>query len=144
MRVVRLMLTGVLAWIAAVGLTVTPQARQMADEDYDKLMKSVGQTNGSMRKNLTADMTDAASADAKKLAELFKNAAAFWTARKTTDAAEWATAAMNHALEVDKAIAAKNAAGAGEHAKMLAGTCATCHAKYRDKGADGTFIIKKQ
>src|SRR5262245_30938013 len=110
MRAVRFVSVTVLAWLIAVGLAVAPKAQApMSEEDYDKLMKSVGATVGSMRKNMEA-APDAAMADAKKLADLMKQNAAFWTARKNTEAAGWATEGMNHAVEVDKALAAKNAA----------------------------------
>jgi cytochrome c556 len=144
-RAARFVSLATLAWLLAIGFAVVPTAQAPAsDEAFDKLMKSVGATVGAMRKNMEAQASDAVAADAKRMAELQKNNAAFWTARKTQDAAEWATAAMTHAAEVDKAAAAKNMAGAAEHMKLMMGSCAQCHAKYRDKGADGGYIIKKQ
>ena len=75
--------------------------------------------------------------------DLQKGNVAFWTARKAQDAVEWATAAVNHATAVETAAAAKNMAGVAESMKLLMGTCAQCHGKYRDKGADGSYILKK-
>jgi cytochrome c556 len=134
-----------LAWLIAFGFSTVPTAQApKSDEEYDKLMKAVGATVGSMRKNMEGQMADAVVADAKKIAALQKDSAAFWTAGKVTEAAEWSTAAANHAGEVQKAVVAKNLAGAAEHMKMLIGTCAQCHAKYRDKATDSRYIIKKQ
>lgn len=145
MRAARLVSLATVAWLLVLGFAAVPTAQAPAsDEEFDKLMKSVGATVGSMRKNMEAQAGDALAADASKMAGLQKDNAAFWTARKTADAAEWATAAMNHAAEVEKAVAAKNMAGAAEHMKLMMGTCAQCHTKYRDKGADGSYIIKKQ
>lgn len=141
MRMVRLLMTGLVLWAVAVGFAVTPQA-QTTDEDYDKIMKSVGAANGAMRKAMATDPV-AAGAEARKLVEAFKGAAAFWKSRKVDDAAAWAAEAMTHAAEIEKALAAKNTDSANEHAKMLGGMCQTCHAKYREKTADG-FAIKKQ
>ncbi len=133
-----------LAWLVVVGLAVVPLAQApMSEEDFDKNMKAVGATVGSMRKNAEAQAADAVAADAKKMVDLQKGNVAFWTARKTQDAVEWATAAVNHATAVETAAAAKNMAGVAESMKLLMGTCAQCHGKYRDKGADGGYIIKK-
>jgi cytochrome c556 len=134
------MMAGVLAWVVALNFVVTPQARQASDEDYDKIMKGVGAANGAMRKAMGSDNA-AASAEAKKLVGLFKSAAAFWTARKNTEAADWSTAAMNQAMAVDKALSAN--ADATEAAKTLGGSCMQCHGKYREKTEAG-FVIKKQ
>ena len=142
MRVVRVLMASGLVWVIAVGFMVSPQARQVTDEDYDKLMKSVGAANGAMRKAMTTDQA-AASAEAKKLVEAFKGVQAFWKQRNVADATDWAAAAMNHAAEVDKALVAKNAESAAAHAKELGGTCVTCHNKYREKTETG-FAIKKQ
>ncbi|MDH4065076.1 MAG: hypothetical protein OEW19_11800 [Acidobacteriota bacterium] len=145
MRAARFASVATLAWLLAISLTVVPKAQApTSDEDFDKLMKSVGQTVGSMRKNMEGQMGSAVAADAKKMADLQKNNAAFWSARKADDAVEWATSAMNHAMEIDKAVAANNMASAAEHMKMMMGTCGQCHMKYRDKAADGTYMIKKQ
>ena len=144
MRVARFVTLVALAWLLAIAATVVPSAQAKTDEDYDKVMKAVGATVGSMRKNMEGQMGDAVAADARKMAGLQKDSAAFWASRKVQEAADWSTAAANHATEVEKAVAAKNMASAGEHMKLLMGTCAQCHAKYRDKAADGTYMIKKQ
>jgi len=145
MRAARFASLVTLTWLIAIAFAVVPTAQAPAsDEDYDKLMKSVGATVGSMRKNMEGQMADALAADAKKMAGLQKDNAAFWTSRKVQEAADWSTAAMNHANDVEKAVTAKNMASASEHMKLLMGTCAQCHTKYRDKAADGTYIIKKQ
>jgi hypothetical protein len=144
MRVARIAFVAALAWLVAIGLAVVPSAQApMSEEDYDKAMKAVGATVGSMRKNLEAKAADALAADARKMIDLQKGNLAFWTARKAQDATEWATAAVNHATAVEKAAAAKNLEAAAEGVKMLMGTCAQCHGKYREKAADGTYILKK-
>jgi hypothetical protein len=144
MRVARIALVAALAWLVAIGLAVVPSAQApMSEEDYDKAMKAVGATVGSMRKDLEAKAADALAADARKMIDLQKGNLAFWTARKAQDATEWATAAVNHASAVEKAASAKNLEAAAESVKMLMGTCAQCHGTYRDKAADGTYILKK-
>ena len=145
MRIARLFMASAMAWLVATAFSVTPMAQaKMTDEDYDQLMKTVGQTAGSLRKNAEAQNADGVSADAKKMAGLFKDVGTFWTQQNNKEAADWAKSAMDHATEIDKAAAAKNIAGVGEHTKLMMGTCQTCHAKYRDRAADGTYSIKKQ
>ena len=145
MRVARMLTAVAVAWVVAMALTVAPKAQgqMMTDEDYDKLMKSVGQTAGSLRKNLEGSMADGIAADAKKMADLMKSNQTFWTQRKNQEAADWAKGAMDHAMAIEKAVAAKDMAGAADHQKQLGATCQTCHMKYRDKAADGTYMIKK-
>jgi cytochrome c556 len=134
-----------MAWLVATAFSVAPMAQaKMTEEDYDKLMKTVGQTAGSLRKNAEAQNAEGVSTDAKKMAGLFKDANTFWTQQNNKEAADWAKGAMDHAVEIDKAAAAKNMAGVAEHTKLMMGACQTCHAKYRDRAADGTYSIKKQ
>lgn len=139
MRVSRFLMAAGLALLVAITMSVAPSAQAKTDEDYDKLMKGVGAANGAMRK---ATEGDAVAAEAKKLVALFKQVNAFWVARKNTEAAEWATSAMNHAAAIDKAAMAKDMPGAQGHMKELGGVCQTCHAKYREKTETG-FVIKK-
>ncbi len=142
MRVSRFLMAAGLALLVAITMSVAPSAQAKTDEDYDKLMKSVGAANGAMRKAAEGQMADGVAAEAKKLQALFKDVNAFWTGRKNTEAAEWAASAMNHAAEVEKAATAKDMAGAAGHMKLLGGVCQTCHAKNREKTETG-FMIKK-
>jgi cytochrome c556 len=133
-----------LVWLVAIGFAMVSSAQApMSEEDYDKTMKAVGAASGSMRKNLEAKAADALAADARKMVDLQTSTVAFWTARTAQDATEWAQAALNHAQEVEKAAIAKNLDAAAEGMKMLMGTCGQCHGKYREKAADGTYILKK-
>lgn len=145
MRIVGLLVASGMAWLVATALSVAPMAQaKMTDEDYDKVMKAMGQTMGSLRKNTEGQNTDGVIADARKMAGLFMDTATFWTERNNKEAADWAKSAMDHATEIDKAAVAKNMLSIAEHTKMLMGSCQTCHTKYRDRAADGTYMIKKQ
>jgi hypothetical protein len=145
MRVRRIAAAAALSVIVAVGLAVAPHAQAPANEaEFDKLMKTVGATIASLRKNLEAQNAEAAAADAARMIDLQKQNAAFWTGRKDKEAVGWATEAAGHAGDIAKAIAAKNMTSANEHAKLIMANCQSCHTKNRDKAADGTFMIKKQ
>lgn len=144
MRFVRIVTAVAMAWLLAAAFSATSMAQTPAsEEEFDKLMKSVGATNGSLRKNVEAQATDAIVADAKKMAGLMKDNQAFWTARQNHEAADWAKGAMEAAMAIEKAAAAKDATAMATAAKTLGSACATCHGKNRDKSPEGNYIIKK-
>ena len=104
MRVSRfLMAAGVAVLVGSVAMV---SAQSKTDEDYDKLMKSVGAANGALRK--AAD-PKAAATEAEKMVALFKDAQQFWTARGNKDAADTAAAAGTHAAAIVKEGNAGNA-----------------------------------
>ena len=139
MRVSRAGLMAALAATVVIAVSAVVSAQVKTDEDYDKLMKAVGAANGAMRK---AAEPAGVAAESKKLEALFKDAAAFWTARNNKEAADWATAAMGHAADISKAAGAGNAEGITAAQKQLGGVCQTCHAKAREKTETG-YAIKK-
>ena len=124
---------------AGIGMTI---AKTWADEDLDKLMKEIGGTQGTLRKAIDGQNAELAKTNADKLEELFEQVDDFWSARNLKDAADIADDAAEHADHIEDAVDAKDFAKAAEHAKLLQGTCATCHTKYRDKGPDGQYRIK--
>jgi cytochrome c556 len=137
MRVSRFLMAAGLAVLVTSVAIVSAQSK--TDEDYDKLMKGVGQANGALRK--AAD-PKASAVEAEKLVALFKDAQQFWTGRGNKEAADWAGAAGMHAAAIVKEGNAGSAEGVAAHAKELGGTCMTCHTKYREKTETG-FVIKK-
>jgi cytochrome c556 len=139
MRVSRFLMAAGLAVLVGVSSVAMLSAQAKTDEDYDKLMKAVGAANGALRGAAKEANTAGVTAEAAKMAALFKEAQAFWTARNNAEAAEWAGAAMKHADAVAKATDPAAAMGA---MKELGGTCMTCHTKYREKTETG-FAIKK-
>lgn len=139
MRALDIVVTAALVSITALSVAVGVSAQAKTDEDYDKVMKGVGAANGAMRK---ATEPDAIAAEAKKLEALFKDVNQFWAGRNNKEAADWATAAMNHAVAIQKAAMAKNTEGIAAAQKELGGVCQTCHTKNREKTETG-FAIKK-
>lgn len=112
------------------------------DAEYQKWMKSVGGTSGSLRKNLEAKNGEAASADAKKLQEVFEQVHSFWQKKSVDDAAKLAADARDGYGKV----AAEASAGKFEEAsatlKTTSATCGGCHMAHREKAADGSWKIK--
>ena len=98
MRFVRLATAALMVWLLAVTFTAVPTAQApMSEADYTTLMKSVGATLGSLRKNVEAQAADGIAADAKKMTDLMKDNQKFWVARKNTEAADWAKGAADNA-----------------------------------------------
>lgn len=124
---------------AGAGITT---ARTWTDADYDKIMKEVGATVALLRKSVEGQNVELAKQQADKLELLFEEADDFWNARNVRDAADWADDAAEHADHVEDAADEKDFTKAAEHMKLLQGTCATCHGKYRDKAPDGSYRIK--
>ncbi len=113
-----------------------------SDADYQKWMKTVGATSGSLRKNLAAKNGEAASADAKKLQEVFAQVHDFWQMKHVEDAMMFAMDARDGYRE----IAAQTAAGKFDDVpatlQKVSATCGGCHTAHREKAADGSWKMK--
>lgn len=128
----------VTAGIATLAVVVLAQG----DAEYQGWMKTVGATSGSLRKNLAAKDGAAASADAKKLQDVFAQVHEYWQAKRVDDAVTTAAdasagfrnvAALASDGKFDEASAAMQKASA---------TCGACHTAHREKAADGSWKIK--
>jgi hypothetical protein len=124
---------------AGTGITM---AKTWTDDDLDKLMKEVAATSGAIRKAIDGQNAELLKTNADKMEELFEQVDDFWSSRNVKDAADIADDAAEHAEHIEDAADAKDFAKAGEHAKLMQGTCAACHGKFRDKGPDGQYRIK--
>jgi hypothetical protein len=143
MKLVRtLMMLAVAVLFGAVTMTAQGGQKKWADEDLDKMMKEIGGAVGATRKAIEGQNAELAKTNAAKMSTLFADVQAFWKSRNVADAADTAGEAIKHAKAVEGAVDAKDFTKAAENAKMLQGTCASCHMKYRDKGPDGNYRIK--
>lgn len=124
---------------AGTGVTM---AKTWTDADLDRLMKEIGGTVGALRKAIDGQNAELLKTNADKMEELFEEVDDFWSARNVQDAASTADDAAEHAEHVEDAADAKDFTKAAEHLKLMQGTCASCHMKYRDKGPDGQYRIK--
>lgn len=120
----------------------TTMAKTWTDDDLDKLMKDIASTSGAIRKAIDGQNAELLKTNADKIEELFEQVDDFWSARNVKEAADIADDAAEHAEHIEDAADAKDFAKAGEHAKLMQGTCAACHGKFRDKGPDGQYRIK--
>ena len=123
--------------VMAFGITMPAQD----DADYHGWMKSVGATVGSLRKNLEAKDGDAASADAKKLQEIFGHVHGYWLKKNVDDATKFASDAGDGFGAVADQAAAGKFDDASATLKTTSANCGGCHTAHREKTAGG-FKIK--
>jgi hypothetical protein len=112
------------------------------EADFQKWMKTVGATSGSLRKNLDAKNGDAASADAKKLQETFEQVHDFCHKKNVDDGMKFAMAARDAFREVAEQASAGKFDDAAATLKKASANCAGCHAAHREKASDGSWKMK--
>lgn len=123
---------------AVLGVTVVAQDNAV----YQGWMKAAGATSGSLRKNLEAKNADAASADAKKLQEIFGHVHSYWNDKHADDAMKFAMAASSGFGEVADQAAAGKFEDAVATLKTTSANCGGCHTAHREKAPDGSWKIK--
>jgi cytochrome c556 len=113
-----------------------------SEEDYSKVMKEVGATNGALRKAITSASEADVAASAAKLETLFKDVQAYWEAKKVEDATTFAKNAVAASQAISKATAAHDMPAATAASQTLGAQCMSCHTAHREKTPEGTFKIK--
>ena len=110
-------------------------------EEFQKLMRPAAAANGKLQKIVTSDLAAAAPL-AAEVKDAFKAIEDFWAKHKVADAQTFAKNVQQAADEVAAAAKAGNQQDAMAAAKKIGANCQGCHAAHRDKGPDGSFIIK--
>jgi cytochrome c556 len=113
---------------AALGVTMAAQD----DAEYQTWMKTAGATSGSLRKNLEAKNAEAASADAKKLQEVFGHVHEYWSGKHVDDAMKFAMDASTGFGQVAEQAGAGKFDEAAAILKTTSATCGGCHAAHRE------------
>jgi cytochrome c556 len=108
---------------------------------YDQIMKDVGTTFASLKKNLDSNIPAAAAADAAKLAELFTETEAFWAPLDTQDAVGFAKRARDAAAAAGAAAKSNDMKAAQASYSVIQKNCAGCHFAHREETGKG-FLIK--
>ena len=110
--------------------------------ELETWMKTINGANGSLRTNLKAQSGEAASADAKKVADALEHVHGYFAAKHVDDAAKFAA----DARDGYKMVADQAAAGKFEEAtaslRAAGANCGGCHSAHREKGADGSYKVK--
>ena len=140
MRRMFLAVSGVALGLALVVPMTVVRAEQAQDAAViDKAMKAVGPAFGAARKAIGGGMMAEAKTSAETMAKAFVETEAFFKSHGKADGVELAQAAKKAS---DAIATAANADAANAAAGELGKTCAGCHAKYRDKAADGSYSFK--
>ena len=117
----------------------TTLARQ--HRPYDQIMKDVGATFASLKKNLDGNSGTAAAEDAAKLERLFSETEAFWAPLDTQDAVNFAKRARDAASAVGAAAKGNNMKAAQTSYSVIQKSCANCHFAHREETGKG-FLIR--
>lgn len=125
--------------IVCLGITMTGLAQR---RPYDQLMKDVGATFASLKKNLDSGALPAAAEDAAKLESLFKDSEAFWTPFKTKDALDGSRGAQAASRSVGSAARDGNAQKALAEYAGIGKYCKGCHDSHRELMPDKSYRIK--
>ncbi len=127
------------ASIAIILVGVTAFAQQ--HRAYNLIMKDVGPTFQSLKKNLDGNNGAAAAADAAKLQALFTEVESFWAPFETKDAVGFAQRARDAAGAVGAAAKGNDMKAAQDSYATIQKSCANCHFAHREETAKG-FLIR--
>ena len=126
----------VIAGVFAAGMASAQQHRP-----YNQIMKDVGETFASLRKNLDANSAATAAADAAKLEGLFTETEAFWAPLNTKDAVGFAKSAREASAAVGAAAKNNDMKAAQASIAAVQKSCGLCHSSHREETGKG-FLIK--
>src|SRR6516162_5981745 len=119
------------------GITVSAQQHR----PYNEIMKDVGATFASLKKNLDENSGTPAADDAAKLERLFTDTEAFWAPLDTQDAVNFAKRARDAAAAVGAAAKGNNMKAAQTSYSVIQKSCANCHFAHREETGKG-FLIR--
>ena|SRR5213594_3796580 len=126
----------IIAGVFAAGMASAQQNRP-----YNQIMKDVGATFASLRKNLDANGAVAAAEDAAKLEGLFTETEAFWARLNTRDAIGFAKSAREASAAVGAAAKNNDIKAAQASIATVQKSCGLCHFSHREE-TDKGFLIK--
>jgi cytochrome c556 len=131
------MLIGI-CMIVALALTLIAQS----EADLPAIMKEVGPTQQSMRKNIDAKSAADVERDAGKLQGLFTKAAGVFKALKAQDAVDAATNNAMAAADIVKAAKASDFDTVAAKAGTIQKSCKGCHDVHRAEDPPGSKQYK--
>lgn len=128
--------------IAACSTLLLGVAFAQDEHELTGTMKTIGATNGGLRKTVAAKDGAETAASAEKLADAFEKVQAHFEEHHMADGVKFAQTA--HQASMDLAAAAK--AGEWDKAstelRTIGAQCQACHTAHREKLADGTYKMK--
>jgi cytochrome c556 len=126
--------------IAAIVVGTTAFAQQ-PHRLYNEIMKDIGATFPSLKKNLDSNNGAGAAEDAAKLEKFFSETEAFWTPFKTEDAINISKKAREVAASIGNSAKANDMKTALTSYALLQRQCGSCHTAHREDTGAG-FTIK--
>ena len=108
---------------------------------YTQLMKEIGPTFASLKKNLDSNAAEAAAQDAVKLEGLFKETEEFWAQFNTKDGVDYAKNAQKAFSEINAKAKSNDIQGAQKTYGTIGSICGDCHFSHREDTGKG-FVIK--
>ena len=108
---------------------------------YTQVMKDVGPTFASLKKNLDSNSAAAVVQDAEKLEGLFKETEAFWAQFNTKDAVDHAKNAQKAFADISAKAKSNDLKAAQKTYGSIGSICGDCHFSHREDTGKG-FVIK--
>ena len=127
----------VIAGAFAVGIASAQQHRP-----YNQIMKDVGPTFASLKKNLDENSGAAAAEDAAKLEKLFTETEAFWAPLNTGDAVGYAKSAREASAAVGAAAKNNDMKAALASYTAIQKNCGNCHLAHREDTGNNIYLIR--
>ena len=133
---------------AVIDATMTDLTRRLpppmtADEEaFSRVMNRIGPAFTGLRTGLSVMSADIIRQSTADMTQAFADTAAFWKSRGQAEPAQWALDARKQVESVAAGALSANWAAARAASSLLAQSCQTCHAAYRDRFDDGSFRVK--
>ena len=112
----------------------------MTEEEYGAAMTEINFLVGDAELHIDARYWPELFEDIGKLRTQFEQVEAFWTARGTEEAAEFARQVLEGLSPIGTASDEKDSSAASAALRALRGTCQSCHDGFREPSADGYRI----
>jgi hypothetical protein len=117
----------------SVGYAQAPAMKIATPEDLDKAMKAIGPAFGATNKAVQSGALADARTSLATARSTMAGVPAFWAGYKKDEQVALAKDSLAKMDELDKVLAAGDAAAAPAAAKAVGGTCAACHTKFREQ-----------
>jgi hypothetical protein len=112
-----------------------------SEGDFPGWMKQVAKSNGALKGAVASKDAKTVETEAKNMESIFKQVEAAFSKMNIPDGAAKAKEVHTAAAATAKA-AASGTIDEADATKVM-GSCAGCHMAHREKGADGSYKVKK-
>ena len=135
-------LMAIVAVVVVGGLRGAALQSVPTEMELDATMKEIRLTLGDAEGHIGSRYWPETEEDGQRLAAMFEQVEAFWTARETERAAGIAADAIAASRALTAAARRDDNDGATSAFDDLRGICSTCHQDYREQNEDGSYRVK--